>query len=325
MIKQKSETLRSLKIEKELWRLLRDVSRSCFFFLRFLPRRIRPAIAIGYLLARASDTVADISDLNGKIRLETLRLLNESLVNLSSGLEPKLLECAEALPRCSERVLLNKVLHILTYLERVSDRERALITDVLRKIIHGQCLDLERFEMKLGVQMLQSETELDEYTYLVAGAVGEFWSELCLDGWKNYSQISESELVRLGVEMGKGLQLINILRDYPEDLKSGRCYLPLKSLSDSDANKQLYEKWHLQATRYLRSGWSYVDSIRPIRVRFACALPLLIGIRTLQRLRFPVQNKVKVSRNEVYRLTMLSWVAALFPWVWRRLRKARFE
>ena len=38
-------------------------------------------------------------------------------------------------------------------------------------------------------------------------------------------------LLANGVRFGKGLQLVNILRDLPVDLRNGRCYLPAKELS----------------------------------------------------------------------------------------------
>ena len=39
--------------------LLRDVSRSFYLTLRVLPNAVRPQISVAYLLARASDTIAD--------------------------------------------------------------------------------------------------------------------------------------------------------------------------------------------------------------------------------------------------------------------------
>src|SRR5579862_6409067 len=39
--------------------LLRDVSRSFYLTLRVLPQPIRPQISLAYLLARATDTIAD--------------------------------------------------------------------------------------------------------------------------------------------------------------------------------------------------------------------------------------------------------------------------
>src|ERR1700760_3969843 len=62
----------SMSGEAELWALLRGVSRSFYLSVRFLPGRIRTAIALGYLLARASDTIADTNQLPPAERIDLL-------------------------------------------------------------------------------------------------------------------------------------------------------------------------------------------------------------------------------------------------------------
>ena len=59
--------------EAELFALLKGVSRSFYISVRFLPKRIRMAIALGYLLARASDTIADTNRLPPAERIEFLK------------------------------------------------------------------------------------------------------------------------------------------------------------------------------------------------------------------------------------------------------------
>ena len=49
---------------KGLHQLLSAVSRSFYLSMRFLPREMRPGVAVGYLLARATDTVADTVDMD---------------------------------------------------------------------------------------------------------------------------------------------------------------------------------------------------------------------------------------------------------------------
>ena len=84
-----------------------------------------------------------------------------------------------------------------------------------------------RFESKPGITGLADESALEEYTYLVAGCVGEFWTKLCLLEWPNYARLPAEEMLCFGRDFGKALQLINILRDYPLDLQAGRSYLPV--------------------------------------------------------------------------------------------------
>ena len=62
---------------KGLDHLLSAVSRSFYLSMRFLPREMRSGVAVGYLLARATDTVADAVDMDCRERLALLRILRK--------------------------------------------------------------------------------------------------------------------------------------------------------------------------------------------------------------------------------------------------------
>ncbi len=88
-------------------------------------------------------------------------------------------------------------------------------------------LDLERFgrhgtstSTSTSIRALPTSGDLDEYTYLVAGCVGEFWTRIVFRAHvRNFSERHEPAMLALGVQYGKGLQLINILRDVGSDLR----------------------------------------------------------------------------------------------------------
>jgi farnesyl-diphosphate farnesyltransferase len=315
-------------LEKRLLGWLKPVSRSFYLSIRFLPRRIRPTVATAYLLARASDTIADASRLPADVRLEALRRFPDAIRQDDAGFAKLVRECARDQQTGGEKVLLEALPLILEAARELPERHRPLIGEVLQHILRGQSLDLVRFETKAGVHALQKDDELDEYTYLVAGCVGEFWTKLCLLEWPGYGDLPASELVDLGIRFGKGLQLINVLRDAGADLQNGRCYLPVTAPERLKAEPGLaagvYRAWLTRAVHQLEAAWSYTGHIRPRAVRFACALPALIGIRTLRRLTPtpPLSHGVKVSRREVYGLAILALAAAFsgpaHRWVGRR-------
>src|ERR1700686_4245248 len=56
--------------------ILRSVSRSFYLSIRILPWRLREAVALAYLLARATDTVADSARIPGTVRAEALQTLS---------------------------------------------------------------------------------------------------------------------------------------------------------------------------------------------------------------------------------------------------------
>src|SRR5580704_437517 len=102
--------------EAELFALLKGVSRSFYISVRFLPSRIRLAIALGYLLARASDTIADTNQLPPAERIE---LLNRLLGYLSAGKAGESIDlsaCLLAQADGPERVLLANLHRVLDYL-----------------------------------------------------------------------------------------------------------------------------------------------------------------------------------------------------------------
>ena len=144
-------------------------------------------------------------------------------------------------------------------------------------------LDLERFGAGAGIQALPTAADLDEYTYLVAGCVGEFWTHLCFAHVQNFSDRTEPEMLALGVQYGKGLQLINILRDVGSDLRAGRCYLPADELHSLGLTPEeilakparvesIMRHWREKAESGMMAGIEYACAIRSRRIRFATAL-----------------------------------------------------
>jgi farnesyl-diphosphate farnesyltransferase len=307
--------------EAELFALLKQVSRSFYISVRFLPKRIRLTIALGYLLARASDTIADTNHLPPSQRIQILERFLGSFSSRQMAGHLNLAACVAAQADGPEKVLLSNIQAVLKSLATIPPQHRELLCDTLTKIIHGQTLDIERFESDAGVHGLADDSALEEYTYLVAGSVGEFWTKVCYLEWPGYARLPEAELLGLGKDFGKGLQLINILRDYPVDLQAGRSYLPISNLEEVASNPSLgraeWERWRKRALGYLEAAWKYVRAVRPPRIRFACAVPLFIGIRTLLLLGAEpeIRPGIKVSRNAVRRLMAYAAGVALFPFL----------
>jgi farnesyl-diphosphate farnesyltransferase len=221
--------------------------------LRILPKPVRESLALAYLLARLSDTVAD----------EAKTTAEEELIARRAEIE----NCLAASP------------------------DRRDIEAVWTTIREGQRFDQQRFSTS-GTSPL-SDQELDRYAYLVAGCVGEFWTELCARKMPGFCRLSIAEMKRLGVRFGKGLQLVNILRDREADSSKGRTYVPTERFGTVLAEARA----HLQAAR------RYVDALRNYRLRVACLLPLYLAEETLDLLEEnPSAPRAKVSRRRVWTL-----------------------
>ena len=329
--------------------LLRQVSRSFYLTLRILPSRIRRQISLAYLLARATDTLADTDAVPVGERLATLALFREKILGRIDA--PFALHSFSAGERGSnaERQLLTRLEDLLCVLASFSPEDQALVREVVGVIISGQELDLQRFEVAPepsaaptsegpALRSLDTEEELDDYTWRVAGCVGEFWTRMCRAHLFGHGPTDDPMFLANGIRFGKGLQLVNILRDLPADLRKGRCYVPgatLRSaglaprdLLDSSVEprfRPIYNAYLATAHNHLAAGWEYTLTIpfRFFRLRLACAWPILIGVKTLARLRsanvLTPGERVKVTRAEVRKLLALSVLTLPTPGAWREL------
>jgi farnesyl-diphosphate farnesyltransferase len=172
----------------------------------------------------------------------------------------------------------------------------------------------------------------------VAGCVGEFWTKMCRAHLFPKARLDEKQFLIDGVRFGKGLQLVNILCDLSADLKNGRCYLPSQRLDEiklfpeillspaaADRFLPLFREHLDKAEAHLRAGWRYTNTIPygQFRVRLACAWPILIGLKTIEKLRAAgvtdLQRRIKISHAERNRILWRSALAVFFPFWWRKL------
>ena len=306
-----------------LRKLLREVSRSFYLTLRVLPGKIRSQIGLAYLLARTSDTIADTDILPANQRLDALRSFQKRVRDGETGMF-SLQAFAQAQKSNSEAMLLGRIDEMMACLESFPSPDQHLIRSLLETIIGGQELDLIRFngaESSGTVAALETPSDLDDYSYRVAGCVGEFWTRICQAQLFDGVQLPLEFSIENGIRFGKGLQLINILRDIPRDLRQGRCYLPAEELRKAGLHpsdlldsknesrvRPLYDRWLDKAEQHLTAGWTYTKAIprTMFRLRLACAWPILIGHQTLERLRtgaaFDPERRIKISRANVRKI-----------------------
>src|SRR6476469_924726 len=99
--------------------ILASVSRSFYLSIRILPKKLRDPVSLGYLLARASDTIADTTDVPIHLRADNLRLLargiqgealGDAVVDLSASL-------AKLQKNKDERALIESLQPCLDWLE----------------------------------------------------------------------------------------------------------------------------------------------------------------------------------------------------------------
>jgi farnesyl-diphosphate farnesyltransferase len=314
--------------------LLKPVSRSFYISIRLLPKALREPVALGYLLARTSDTIADGNSVDVEKRIELLDRFARAIAGKERAMGNDLAQlCGSSGMTDGEKALLGSADEVLQSLQNLSPEDQRDVRELLAVITRGQRQDLTRW--REGLVALTNADDLREYTYLVAGCVGEFWTRVCFRKVQSFTARMEADMLQLGRKYGRGLQLVNILRDAGSDLRAGRCYFPedelrAANLSPADlvnapaAFLPIYQRWIEEARAGLDAGLEYSIAINPPRVRVATVLPAMIGVRTLSLIEESgseaLRTRVKVARSEVRGMIASTTITLASQ---SRLRRAR--
>ena len=310
----------SVLIDPDIDSLLEKTSRSFYPTLKYLPKKIRGQIGLLYLLARVADTIADSKEGETESLIQALTEYNEVAQGRSTEL-PDLTHLADIQANADEGELLRNVQKVVDALKIYNEGDQQRMLECLDVIVGGQILDLQRFGIAReggNISALQTEQELDDYTYRVAGCVGVFWTKMSLAHIISIPNDKEELFFENGIRFGKALQMINILRDIPEDLRFGRCYIPEPSLEkhglvpsqllepdNIDAFRPLYDSYLDLTSGHLDAAVEYIRMLpdRQFRLKAATMLPVLIGQRTVTLLRegniLDSDEKIKITRDEM--------------------------
>jgi len=307
--------------------VLKRVSRSFYLTLAILPQAVRSQIGLAYLFARAADTIADTGELDDAVRLRCLLQLKRQLgkdVPEWGQIQAIQAQVITKQSNPDERRLLEKLEQCFRLYQGLNRLDQSRIAQVVSVLIGGMEFDLQQFPKNSGpvVRALPDVQDFEYYTYAVAGCVGEFWTKIICDHLPGLRRWDQSLMIPLGIRYGKGLQMVNILRDLPQDLQNGRCYIPetllkhvgllpeqLLDPSSAQAFRPVFRQLIQEARDHLDQGWRYTMAIprMEVRLRLACMWPILIGIRTLQALSMTQhvldpEMSIKIARRDVYKI-----------------------
>lgn len=330
----------SVLINDKIDNLLESTSRSFYPTLKYLPKKVRGQIGLLYLLARVADTIADSKHGDTDELLRLLRNYNDVAQGKSDKL-PDFSSLAEIQDNPHEAELLRNVGDVVEGLEVYPKEDRERMLECLDIIVSGQILDLERFGPANeggNISALNDNLELDDYTFRVAGCVGVFWTKMSLAHIISIPPEQEKEFFEKGVRFGKALQMINILRDIPEDLRFGRCYIPRQELDKHGMKpndlltpnnigkfRPLYDEYLDLTNEHLDAAIEYIKMLpeTQFRLKASCMLPVLIGQRTVTLLRdgniLDSADRIKVTRDEIKSYARKLLRALIIPGGVRRL------
>lgn len=371
--KQSKETAPRPGDDPLLGSLLASVSRAFYLSLRVLPHGCREPIALAYLLARSADSLADTDVVVQSDRLAALEAFVLALDGPSTEREAWLIRLLARLSSDpsleAECTLLCALPQALERLDSLAQADASRVRQVVKTLVQGMQEDLSESPSTVGSNRgdvgeprspqieglaLSNAAALDRYTYLVAGCVGEFWTQVTVAHVPALRRLDPTVMTDLGVRFGKALQLVNILRDLPGDLRRGRCYLPADELYEAGLEgkdllaletvenlRPVMGRWISTALDHFDAAASYAASIpwTCLRLRLAVLWPILIGLKTLEllaqglaegRLHGPEGGPCKVGRSWVYRMLWLSVPASLMTpvmvaWMRRLARRVHTQ
>jgi len=259
--------------QSQVLQVLEDTSRTFYIPIVRLPDDLQETIASAYLCMRAVDEIEDHEELNrtrkAKLLRETSQVLQSqtSIASFDHDALAELFNRYEKLPEVTIR-LGEWACHSP---EAIAPR----IWDTTSAMADRMAYWVDRnWDIK-------TQSDLDSYTYSVAGAVGllvcDIWA------WYDGSQIDRV----YAIQFGRGLQSVNILRNRTEDLKREVDFFP--------------SGW--QETDMFTYAWDYLDKAKAAAetmpadpFRYFVEIPILLADATLNALE---HGEEKLSRNDV--------------------------
>ncbi len=259
-------------MNKDALDILEETSRTFYLPISRLPGDLQEAVMAGYLCLRAIDEVEDHARLDQGTKATLLRGISQMLQttfrpgDFGQVLESCQAELAEVTLRIGEWAMLAPA----TIAPRIWDATAAMADRMAQWVVNGWSI--------------QSEADLDRYTFGVAGCVGLLLSDLW--AWYNGTQSNRAH----AVGFGRGLQAVNILRNHAEDVARGVDFFPRGWQA---------EDMHAYARRNLALADAYTSVLPPGPVLDFCALPLALAYATLDAL---ASGAGKLSRVDVLQI-----------------------
>lgn len=189
-------------------KMLKKTSRTFFIPINRLTAGLKEAVSSAYLCMRAIDEIEDHESLADDLKVELLLAVHEAF------------QSDDVLARTRE--IMAPHVKALPDVTLQLDEWAKLCPPSVAPVVY-------RYIAKMSKQMaewvhtswnIDTEDDLDRYTYSVAGMVGEMLSEIWL--WFDGTKSDHSK----AVAFGRGLQAVNILRNRKEDLERGVDFFP---------------------------------------------------------------------------------------------------
>lgn len=256
-------------LQKESMVMLKETSRTFFIPINFLESNLKKTVASAYLCMRAIDEIEDHPELEDEAKIHLLSATSELL--------------KAPFDRFAYEALIKPYDNFLPPVtKRLADWISVCPPEIVEKVKESTSImaaGMAKWVEKKWV--IETKEDLDDYTYYVAGLVGTMLSDL----WKWHDNTETDP--ELAIAFGRGLQAVNMLRNYDEDLERGVTFVP-----DGWTREDMFN----YANGNLEQANQYVKSIKNKRILMFCKVPLALAHSTLKALK---SGKEKITRSEV--------------------------
>ncbi|WP_125666024.1 squalene/phytoene synthase family protein [Paenibacillus baekrokdamisoli] len=253
--------------------MLQNTSRTFYIPISRLVPGLQEAVASAYLCMRAIDEIEDHTDLTDELKVELLNGVHDATRSsqIIESIQKLLAPYRDILPEVSMKLD-----------EWALYCPPSIVPTIYRYI--GK-MAKEMAEWVEANFVIQTEDDLDRYTYSVAGMVGEMLSEL----WEWFDG-TKSDPIK-AVAFGRGLQAVNILRNRDEDLGRGVDFYP-----NGWGSKEMIA----YTRRNLKLADAYVEELKSGPALKFCKIPLSLAHATVKL--------INAGGNKLTRATVLKIV-----------------
>jgi farnesyl-diphosphate farnesyltransferase len=299
--------------------MLPKVSRTFAPTIRMLPKGLSSIVTVAYLLCRVADTVEDSEDLPIDLKKE---LLNNYISIFKKDTVAALDKFMDGVPALPLKTADDDLVYNLPKILNVFDSFSPIFKKHIGQWVVEMSLGMKKYAQASVLKkfsFLGTMKELDEYMYYVAGTVGYLLTELFSFYSNRITPTIKNKLNLLAESFGKGLQMVNIIRDMTTDLRRGQSYIPEELLSkynldrktifkkeNAERAQQLFNELIHNAIKHLDNAIDYILLIPKEErgIRMFCMLPVFWAMRTLQKIQENTlallgHDKIKVSRKMI--------------------------
>ena len=264
-----------MDLRRDALEILKETSRTFYIPISQLPPGLQEAVTSAYLCMRAIDEIEDSPELDNFTKAKLLQTIS---LKLQAAVDSSTVDDFSVVSLAPENSLAEVTI-------RVGEWALLAPETIAPRIWDATAAMADRMAYWAGNNWaIHTESDLDRYTFSVAGAVGLLLSDLW--AWYDGTQTNRSH----AMGFGRGLQAVNILRNHIEDKARGVDFFPDGWSAD---NMQKY------ARRNLALADAYTKALPVGPALDFCQIPLTLAHGTLEALS---HGKDKLSRSDVLAL-----------------------